>query len=189
MIEVLRKKAEKHNPGGNVSVQRCSFNDLSVLGTRKFDHIFSNFGGLNCAMDIDKVLNQFRQYLTPGGKATLVVMPPFCPWETFLALKGNLKIAFRRLKKKDAAAQEEGSVFKTSYFRPGRLKKAFGTDYKSMAVLGLGIVVPRPYLHKKMESYPGLFRKLAALETKICHSPPFRCWADHCIVIVQIKPF
>ncbi len=58
--------------------------------------IFSNFAGLNCTGKLDQVLLSFDPLLKPGGLVTLVLLPPFCVWETALVLKGKFKTAFRR---------------------------------------------------------------------------------------------
>src|SRR5688572_16240110 len=73
-----------------VTQEVCSFNHLHQLKQRgPYDHIFSNFGGLNCSNDLSQVLASCTLLLKPGGMIHIVVMPPFCVWETLLLLKGR----------------------------------------------------------------------------------------------------
>jgi ubiquinone/menaquinone biosynthesis C-methylase UbiE len=188
MIRVLEQKINRGNTNGNISVQCCSYHDLSPLKTMKFDHIFSNMGGLNCTSDIQSVIAQFRNYLNPGGIVTLVVMPRICPWELLLALKGNFKVAFRRLGKQGAKVKSNGSSFSSYYYSPAELIAAFGKDYHAIAVEGLGITVPPPYLHNFISEHPVLYKYLLAAESRICKKAPFNSWADHCLVSMHFEP-
>jgi ubiquinone/menaquinone biosynthesis C-methylase UbiE len=186
MINELRKKVAQQNLGEMISVQQCSFTELEKIPTRGFDHIFSDFGGLNCVKEIDAVIAQFETLLKPGGTVTLVIMPPVCPWEMLLALKGNFKTAFRRLKKGGADSHLEGVHFMSHYFSPGKIISCFGKNYSTASQRGLGSVVPPPYLEKFPQKHPALFRRLTALEEKICHTFPFNAWADHFILTMRL---
>ena len=96
MQEVLEEKIklEDHK---NISYELCSFNHLQNLQKRgPYDMIFSNFAGLNCTGELDKVLDSFSSLLKPGGVITLVLLPKFCLWEFLLMFKGKFKTATRR---------------------------------------------------------------------------------------------
>jgi ubiquinone/menaquinone biosynthesis C-methylase UbiE len=185
MISEMEKKAKELQLGNRLTVQRCSFNQLHELKGRTYDHIFSNFGGLNCASDLAAVIRQFDNLLNPGGSATLVVMPPVCPWEIASALKGNFKMAFRRFKKGGTPSHLEGATFKTYYYSPGKLKMFFGNKYKLMKLVGLGIFVPPPYKEHFAKDHPGLFRFLTKSETALAGLFPFHSWADHYILTMK----
>src|SRR5688572_27698936 len=49
MIKKINQKIRVNNLLGNLSCQQCSFESLEQVQEKKFDYIFSNFGGLNCA--------------------------------------------------------------------------------------------------------------------------------------------
>ena len=51
-----------------------------------YDMIFSNFAGLNCTGELDKVLASFSSLLKPKGIVTLVLLPGFCLWEFLLII-------------------------------------------------------------------------------------------------------
>jgi ubiquinone/menaquinone biosynthesis C-methylase UbiE len=185
MINTFTEKVKKLNLENKIQVQKCSFNNLEEIKENNFNHIFSNFGGLNCAEDINQVVQQFHRLLKPGGIATLVIMPRICPWEMLLALKGNFKIAFRRLSKKGVSSHLEGVYFTTYYYSPKQLLNAFGKNYSKVSIKGLGILTPPPYLNKFPTKHSALFKTLAMLEEKLDTKAPFNSWADHFIISIQ----
>lgn len=188
MLHELKKKIEKKNLADKISFQQCSFTQLEKIEKKNFDHIFSDFGGLNCEKEIDKIITSFKALLKPGGTATLVIMPPVCPWELLLALKGNFKTAFRRFNKNGAESHLEGERFLSYYFTSSTIISDFGKEYEVMELQGLGSFVPPPYLDSFPQKHPGLFKKLKHLDEKLCHTIPFNRWADHFILTTRLKP-
>ena len=188
MLEVFADKIKNNNLSDKIQLQKCSFNNLEQINAGTFDHIFSNFGGLNCAEDIEAVIKQFDRLLNPGGIATLVIMPPVCPWEMMLALKGNFKIAFRRLNKKGVASHLEGVYFNTYYYSPKQISKMFDKNkYTLITVKGLGILSPPPYMERFPAKHPVIYKTLCKLEHAIENLRPFNGWADHFIISVKKK--
>jgi ubiquinone/menaquinone biosynthesis C-methylase UbiE len=185
MLNELQKKISLKHLEEKITTQQCSFTELHLAGDKKFDCIFSDFGGLNCVKDISSVINSFRQLMNPRGIVTLVIMPPVCPWEILLALKGNFKTAFRRWKKNGAESQLEGETFMSYYFTPSKIISAFGQDFKLVELQGLGSLVPPPYLENFPNKHPLLFANLKRKEEKCCHTFPFNRWADHFILTMQ----
>ena len=97
MQSELKRKALQSGFGKSISTELCSYTTLGQLNNKgSFDHIFSNFAGLNCTNELDKVLSSFNSLLKPGGTVTLVILPKFCLWETLLVFKGKFRTAFRR---------------------------------------------------------------------------------------------
>jgi len=186
MLNELQKKITAGNLQEKITVQQCSFTELKKIQKRDFDGIFSDFGGLNCVQDIESVIHSLRPLLKSGGIITLVIMPPVCPWEILLALKGNFKTAFRRFKSKGAESHLEGETFMSYYFSPSRIISAFGKDYKLKELQGLGCFVPPPYLEKFPEKNPKLFNRLKKLDEKFSHTFPFNRWADHFILTMEL---
>lgn len=193
MLSELEKKIEQKKLSGKITFQQCSYTELSVaLNTdsapakNKFDHISSNFGGMNCEKDIEAVISQFKGLLIPGGTVTLVIMPPVCPWEILLAFKGNFKTAFRRWNKNGADSQVEGIHFTTYYFTPSRVIKAFGKDFRKISLQGLACFTPPPYLEKFPARYPKVFKLLNKFDNMLDRFFPFNCWADHFILTMQL---
>src|ERR1700741_4547226 len=60
MQDALREKVKRRGLEAMVSYERCSFTQLDELKRRgPYDFIFSNFAGLNCTDQLDKVLLSF----------------------------------------------------------------------------------------------------------------------------------
>lgn len=85
-------RASDYIKNGRITTELCSFTQLDALKARgPYDAVFSNFGGLNCTPDLDKVLASFNSLLKPGGVATMVIIPEFCLWEALLVFKGKFR--------------------------------------------------------------------------------------------------
>jgi hypothetical protein len=97
MQEKLAEKIHQNKLEAQVTQELCSFTELQDLKNKgPYDLIFSNFAGLNCTGELDKVLHSFSRLLKPNGLVTLVILPKFCLWESLLFFKGKFKTAFRR---------------------------------------------------------------------------------------------
>ena len=182
MLRILEKNVREHNLQDKITTQNCSFLELENIKEQKFDHIFSNFGGLNCTPNLDKVIKSFSSLLKPCGTISLVLMPPICPWEILYALKGNFKLAFRRLKKNGTPSYLEGVRFITWYYKLEDVIKMLGDEYEVLNVRGLGITVPPPFLGNFAHRHVALFKKLASIEDSIATKAPYYSWADHFII-------
>lgn len=188
MLRILEKKVRENQLQDKISTQHCSFLELENIGDRKFDHIFSNFGGLNCTPKLDKVIASFSPLLKPCGTVTMVLMPPVCPWEMLYVLKGNFKLAFRRFKRNGTISHLEGVRFTTWYYKLDNVIKMLQDNYEILNVRGLGITVPPPFLGSFPRKHPGLFKKLTTIEDSISTKAPYYSWADHfMITAMKIK--
>jgi|SRR6185312_10367163 len=188
MLRILEKKVREHNLQDKITTQNCSFLELENIKDRKFDHIFSNFGGLNCTPKLEEVIKSFSPLLKPCGTITLVLMPPICPWEMLYALKGNFKLAFRRFKKNGTPSHLEGVRFTTWYYKLEDVIEMLGDDYEILNIRGLGITVPPPFLGDFAQKHRVLFKKLTSIEDSIATKAPYYSWADHfMITAMKIK--
>jgi ubiquinone/menaquinone biosynthesis C-methylase UbiE len=183
MIKRLNEKVRQTDL--KVQSLELSFHDISQLFPRKFDHIVSNFGGLNCTNHLDDVLNKLPGLLKPGGKVTLVIMPKVCPWELVMALKGNFKTAFRRFRKGGTPANVEGVEFLCYYYDPSYVKK----HLKQMEVIslkGIYITVPPEFYKGFVERYPRTYGFLNGIDKVIAGTWPFNRWCDHFLITLKL---
>ncbi len=188
MVDQLRRKISAFNLSDRISFEQRSFTDLTSIQTNLFDHVFSDFGGINCVSDPRAVIREFDSVLKPGGFATFVAMPPICPWELFAALKGNFGLAIRRLRKNGTNAQIDGVIFKSYYFSPNDLIAAFGSRYKVTSLCGIASVAPPPYHEQFPKHFPRLFDALKKIDERISTVYPFNSCADHFILTMQFCP-
>ncbi len=188
MIKQLRRKVLQLGLEHRIKIEQRSFTDLELPGEAQFDYVFSNFGGLNCIPDIEPVTRQVHRLLKRGGYVTLVIMPKFCPWELLAALKGQFRLAFRRLQVGGTPAHIECVYFKCFYFSPTQVMKAFGNNLKMVQLEGLGSICPPPYRDDFTVKHPSIYRRLTRLEEQLAGYWPFNSWADHFILTVQFRP-
>lgn len=186
MVAQLKTKRATH-PEFKVEIEQCSFLDLHQLGERKFKHVFSNFGGLNCTEHLDHVLKGIDQLLLPDGTCTLVIMPRFSPWELGAALKGNFKLALRRWKKNGTPAHLEGFTFPCFYYSPSYVREQLGDHYEGIEQRALSLFVPPPHMETFPTKWPMTTRILDRIEERVARWWPFRNWGDHFLIILQKK--
>jgi SAM-dependent methyltransferase len=186
MIEQINLKIQRHQLQGQLTSQQLSYTELDKLNGKKFDYVFSNFGGLNCINDLARVTKYLPELLAPGSYVTWVIMPPVCLWELLSSFTGNGKRAFRRLNKNGVVAHLEGEYFKTYYFSLSQIKAAFGVKFKFVKSEGLCALSPPPSRGDFPSTHPTLYRTLRKLDSALNTIYPFNRWADHIIVTFQL---
>ena len=184
MVAQLKAK-QAANPDLPLEVMKCSFLELDRLGDRRFDHVFSNFGGLNCTAQLDQVLQGVDRVLRPGGTCALVLMPRFSPWETFAILKGHFRLALRRWRTGGTAAQVETVSFPCFYYSPRFVHKHLGKGYEVISQRALSYFVPPPHMERFPSRWPRLYYLLHELEEATAHRWPFRNGGDHFLIILR----
>lgn len=187
MQKQLREKAQSLINTGLISTELCSFTKLDELQQRgPYDAIFSNFGGLNCTKDLDKVLASFDDLLKPGGTATLVIISKFSLWESLMLFKGKFKTATRRwFASKGYPAHIEGNWFTCWYYKPSYLIKRMEAKYRLTGLEGLCTIVPPSYIEHFADKFPALYIKLIKLENRFKSSWPWKYWGDYFIISFQ----
>lgn len=185
MIAQIKTKIDANHFSDRLTCQQISFEDLDLIPEKNFDHVFSNFGGLNCTPDLSRVTRHLPSLLKRGAYVTWVIMPPVCPWELLQLLKGNWTQAFRRWKKNGALAHVEEEYFKTYYHSLKRIRKAFGPAFRFIEVEGLAALSPPPHRGDIPLKNPRLYRFLRGVDARVRFSFPFDRCADHIIVTMQ----
>ncbi len=189
MQERLIEKINQNKLEKQVTNELCSFTELqSVKNKGPYDMIFSNFAGLNCTGELDKVLQSFSPLLRPDGIVTLVILPKFCLWESLLFLKGDFKTAFRRFfSSKGVKAHIEGEYFICWYYDPAYVIKNLKEKYEVLSVEGLCTLVPPSYLENFPTKRPSLFNWLKEKENKWKSKWPWKGIGDYYIISLRKK--
>jgi ubiquinone/menaquinone biosynthesis C-methylase UbiE len=189
MQEKLIEKVEKNKLGSQITHELCSFTELQNLHNKgPYDLIFSNFAGLNCTAELDKVLQSFSPLLKPGGMVTLVILPEFCLWESLLFLRGDFKTAFRRFfSSKGINANIDGENFTCWYYNPSYIIKHMKDSYDVLSVEGLCTLVPPSYLENFPNKRPSLFNWLKEKESKWKNKWPWKSIGDYYIISLKKK--
>jgi ubiquinone/menaquinone biosynthesis C-methylase UbiE len=168
-----------------IEVMACSFHEIQRLGDRRVEHVFSNFGGLNCSPSLDQVLRAVDRMLLPGGTCTLVIMPRFSPWEVLSVIKGNFKLAFRRFRRGGTDAHLEGIHFDCHYYSPTYVQRHLGKGYRTIQLRALSLLTPPPHHETIVTRFPRLYRWLDRWEERLAHRWPFRAWGDHFLITLR----
>ena len=182
----LMHKVKKAGLQDNVSNELCSFTKLHQLKNNgPYNHIFSNFAGLNCTDELYKVLTSFDGLLRPGGMVTLVVLPKFCLWETLLLFKGLFKTAFRRFSSDGTDAHVEGVHFKCWYYNPSYIISRLNARFDLVSLEGLCTIVPPSYIEGFAEKYPKVYGFLKRNEDRIKSRWPWKMIGDYYILSMR----
>jgi hypothetical protein len=185
MVEQIRLKIIASGQPERFTCQQLSFENLNKVNRRKFDYVFSNFGGLNCLQDLSLVSRHLPELLNHNAYVTLVLMPPVCLWELLGIFKGRWTGAFRRLNKNGTIAHVEGEYFKTYYHPLQSICSAFKGPFSLVACEGLAALSPPPHRPDLPIARPRLYKLMRNVDGFFRTSFPFNRWADHIIVTFQ----
>ncbi len=189
MQEILSGKVKARQLSKLITQEVCSFTELeNLMQQGPYDHIFSNFAGLNCTGRLSKVLDSFTWLLRPGGHATLVILPKFCLWEFLLLFKGKFKTALRRFAgRKGARAHIEGEYFRCWYYNPSYIRRHLKESFDVIALEGLCALVPPSYMENFAPRHPKLFAFLQRQEDKWKRKWPWKLIGDYYIITLRKK--
>ena len=189
MLDKLAAKAKDNGLAEKITQECCSYTQLdTLLHKGPYDCIFSNFAGLNCTNELDKVLNSFSPLVKHGSIVTLVILPEFCLWEFLLVLKGKFTTAFRRFAgKKGARSHIEGEYFTCWYYNPSYIKKHLKKDFEHVQTEGLCTFVPPSYIKYFAERHPFAYRILCRIENRTRFYWPWRSIGVYYIISFRRK--
>ena len=187
MVSVADKKTA-HLP--NVSCISLDINNLSGFEPqKKFDLIFSNFGGLNCLSENELRIffKSASQKLTDEGLLALVIMPNFCLWETFyFATKLQFSNAFRRRSKSGVMANIDGEEIRTYYYSPSQIIE-FANEFTMLKTAPIGFYTPPSYLNNFFQKKPKTIKKLINRDKKGLNKAFLSSFSDHFLICLQKK--
>jgi ubiquinone/menaquinone biosynthesis C-methylase UbiE len=191
MLNVTYKKAEQFSMQSKISSHYLDLESFDeTLFNKKFDLVFSNFGGLNCINpeSLKTLINKLPLILNPGGRFVAVIMPKFCAWETaFFMLQFQFRKAFRRLTSKEVLSNLHGVVLKSWYYNPAQIKTWSADKFKLIAIRPIGLILPPSYLENFF-----MFRKrwllhLNNFEKRLSQRSSLSGMADHFVIDMQLR--
>ncbi len=188
MVAQIRSKVTGSGRENIITVERRSFEELDGLAPRRFHHLFSNFGGLNCIPDLTTVARNAPKILHPGGTVTVVIMPPVCPWEIAALVNGKPRIALRRLQRNGVRAHIEGEYFTTYYHTVGAVRRAFGPEFVTEELRSAAFFTPPPSLARFPKRFPRVIRFLQRCDERFSQLPPFNRCGDQFILTLRYRP-
>lgn len=167
MLRCTQRRLERGGVSDRVRILACGLDDLpqflDVLDRAEgFDAIVSNFGALNCVPALDALGVLGRHHLRPGGAMAIGLMGRTCLSETiYFTIRGERDKASRRRAPRVNVAVA-GVEVPTFYHRTGDVAAALGALFTREATIGVGILVPPPYLEPRWQQLPGALRRAAA---------------------------
>ncbi len=180
MVARTRQAAESAGVAELVTTEVLALQALEGLFKRghRYDAVLSDFGGLNCVLDLRPVLQSMSRVLAPNGRALLVVMGPLVPWEWvwFLA-HGQPRRAVRRLVRQPRWRDQP-----LRYHRIGSVRRAAAPALQPVRIDALGALMPPPYSERWASRHPGLLRRLNGVERRWSTNAVLVRAADHYLV-------
>ncbi len=192
MIRIAETKAATAGVSDRITAIQFSFQDAIAenfagrqlaAGSRFFDGVFSNFGGLNTLGDWRPLAESLAKIVKPDGKLILVPMGPVCPWEIIWYMgHGQLRTAFRRFGRR-ASAQIGDAEIPIWYPSAKKLKADFSPWFEHVHTESFGLWLPPSYIDHLVDRWPNLFNKLNHFERNTARLT--QGWGDHYIIIFQ----
>jgi SAM-dependent methyltransferase len=187
---VTSKKNEQFSMHSRISSHYLDLDHLDdIVFDKKFDLVFSNFGGVNGMnpQTLKTLLKKLPGILKPGGRFIGIVMPKFCVWETvFFLMRFEFGKAFRRLRAARQKPAAEISSADTWYYHPSEIKKWSQERFKVMAVNPIGLALPASYLETFVTFRKKMLMRLNRVEKKLSSVSALSGLADHFIVDLKL---
>ncbi len=191
MLKVTQQKVRQYSMQHRISSQYLdldSFDETSF--NKKFDLIFSNFGGLNCINpeSFRNLLTKIPMALKPGGRFVGVIMPKACLWESlyFLAKLSPTK-AFRRFTDQEVVVNLNGVYMTTWYYSPSQVIEWSKEHFKRIHHKPIGIALPPSYLENFFSERPRLLSFMNRLERRFNSFSSLSSLSDHFLIDLRLK--
>ena len=167
MLSRTKRRLANASLGDRAGLLSCRLQELpqfldALDHAEGFDAVVSNFGALNCVPSLDALGVIGRRHLRPGGAMILGLIGRTCLWETvYFTARGDALKAVRR-RQSNVAVPVAGVDVPTFYHRRRDLHACLGEDFTLDGALGIGVMVPPPYLEPRWQQVPIAIRRAAA---------------------------
>jgi SAM-dependent methyltransferase len=167
MLSRTKRRLEAGGCADRVAILSCALEEVpqfldALDHAEGFDAIVSNFGALNCAPALDALGEIGRRHLRPGGALAIGLMGRTCLWESvYFTARGDRANAARR-RVDGVKVRVAGIDVPTFYHRTRDVAAALGHGFRCDAVIGIGVLVPPPYLEPRWQQLPAAVRRVVA---------------------------
>jgi SAM-dependent methyltransferase len=184
MLDATWRKAMAAGLGAQLETRLFDFNAPQPL-EGSYDLVLSNFGALNCALDLAPLAELLREAVTPGGTVALVPMGRFCAWETLWYGARGKAVSVRRWSGSGSAEIGEARI-PIRYWSPRDIAAAF-VGFTLEAIHPVGLFLPPSDLFALVERRPALFRRLARWEARAFPHAALARFSDHHLTLLRRK--
>lgn len=164
MLAVAQKKIDDQSLTSKIELAEWDLNTPFPYQHKKFDIIFSNFGGLNCISPerLKELSSEFHNLLNTNGRLIFVIMGRFCLMESiYFLLKGKFSTACRRRAKGAVNARiNENTFVDTWYYSPAEIIKLLDGQFEFVKRKPVGVFIPPGYLEKYFANKKWLLKVL-----------------------------
>jgi SAM-dependent methyltransferase len=168
----------------DLPIRHLGIHELDRLDAGVFDAALSNLGPLNCVPNLAAAAQLIARRLRPGGVLIASVIGRVCPWEiaVYAARRNWPRLRVRFGVGGVAVPLETGTVW-THYYSPRVFERVFGAaGFTRIALRGLGVLVPPPYMQAFSDRHRTLVACLQRLEDLTASWPGFRACGDHFLI-------
>lgn len=177
MLSRAKRRLAAAGVGDRAGILSCGLRELpqfldALDHAEGFDAIVSNFGALNCVPALDALGVLGRRHLRPGGVVILGLIGRACFWETlYFTARGEMALAGRR--RQPAVAVPVGGInVPTFYHRTSDVYACLGSAFTLDGAVGIGVMVPPPYLEPRWRQVPAPLRRAAVRIDRVAASWP-----------------
>lgn len=157
---------------------------------KKFDLVFSNFGGLNCLneKELRTLCEELEKLIKPDGRFISVIMPRVCLWESFYFLsKFQFDKVFRRNRSSHLEVNLGGEIVLTWYFSPGEYMRIFNNNFRKIRFKPVGVFLPPSYTEPFFKNRLSTLNLLNSMESLVSQVPVLSYVSDHFLCDLQIR--
>lgn len=177
MLSRTKRRLALAGLGDRAGILSCGLQDLAHFldaldHAEGFDAVVSNFGALNCVPSLAALGVIGKEHLRAGGAMAIGLLGRTCLWETvYFTARGERSQAARR-RTPNAEVPVAGINVPTFYHRTSDVARALGEEFTRDAVIGVGVMVPPPYLEPRWQQVPLALRRAAAGVDRLAGSWP-----------------
>lgn len=186
MIDIANKKAKSSK---NITFIQLHFNQINASAfENKFDVIFSNFAGLNCASkpELEQLNNELKHMINDDGRLYLIMLGKYSWLEKlFFFLIGDKLKMNRRLRMDDAQLAPNISV-KTWCYSSKEIAQIF-THFKVVKLKPIGLFIPPSYLEPLLKKNILLLPIIKFLEKTLGSFSFLSNYGDHIFLELKLK--
>lgn len=185
MIARARERARTSELADKVDVEHLGVQELARL-EGSFDGMYSNFGPLNCALDLPAVAAQCARLVRPGGVLVFSVIGRICPWEVaHYVRRGRFRRAMVRAARGATPVGMNKHTIWTRYYLPREFYRAFAGAFALDDYRALSLFMPPPYLVDRYRSRPERYERLGRLDDALGAWPLLRDMGDHFLIVMR----
>jgi len=191
MMKVSEMKSSQYSLQHTISTKYLDLENFDEnLFQKKFDLIFSNFGGLSSISPeaLKKFLQKIPAVLAPGGRFVAVVMPRFCLWESMYFLsRCQFRKIFRRWTKEETEGFAPHGSLKTWFYKPSEIISWTRERFQIVQIRPIGFALPPLCFENIFAFRKGFLLKLNSIEHRLNRLPIFTRLSDHFLIDLQLR--